>query len=385
MSAIPYGRQDITDADVAAVEEVLRSDFLTQGPAVPRFEETIRAQTGAARAVAVNSATSALHLAYLALGLGPGDVVWTSPITFVATSNAAYYCGAEAAFIDVDPRSYNLDPTALEARLRAAREARERLPKIVTPVHFAGQSCDMVAIRRLADEFGFKVVEDASHAIGATYRGAAVGACVHSDIAVFSFHPVKIVTSGEGGVATTNDGRLADTMELLRSHGIVRNHNDQASEGAWHYDQRALGFNYRLTDICAALGASQLQRIDGYIAGRHAVRARYDAAFDGSLVTIPWQDPAGRSALHLYPVRVPADRRRRVFDTLRANEILANLHYIPVYRQPWYRERGFEQDLCPQAERYYAEAISLPMFPTLNEQDQRRVIEVTLAALDAGA
>ena len=384
MTVIPYGRQDITDADIAAVEAVLRSDYLTQGPAVPRFEESVRAHVGATHAVAFNSATSALHVAYLALGLGSGDVVWTSPITFVATSNAAYYCGADADFVDIDPRSYNLDPVALEAKLKVTRDGGGRLPKIVTPVHLAGQSCDMVAIRRLADEYGFRVVEDASHAIGASYGNTPVGACTYSDITIFSFHPVKIVTTGEGGMAVTNDDGFAAEMALLRSHGIVRDAAEQQAEGGWYYEQRALGFNYRLTDICAALGTSQMERIDDYIARRHAVRARYDAAFAGSGVTIPWQDPAGHSALHLYPVRVPASRRRAVFDALRAAEILVNLHYIPVYRHPWYKDRGFDQDAWPEAERYYAEAISLPMYPTLSEADQDRVIATTLAALVAG-
>lgn len=379
---IPYGRQDITPADVEAVVSVLQSDFLTQGPAVPRFEHKVAAHTGAAHAVAVNSATSALHIACLALGLGPGDSLWTSPITFVASANCALYCGASVDFVDIDPRTYNLCPQALAAKLeRAEREGR--LPKIVVPVHLCGQSCDMAAIHALAQRYGFHVIEDASHAIGGRYRGEFVGNCRYSDITIFSFHPVKIVTTAEGGLALTNDPQLAERMALLRSHGITRDpaQMTRAADGPWYYQQVGLGFNYRMTELQAALGISQMDRLDAYVARRHALAARYDAALADLPLGTPWQHPDAYSAYHLYVVRCAAAQRRAVFERLRAAGIGVNVHYIPVHTQPYYQQLGFLPGDFPLAEAYYAEAISLPLFPTLSEADQDAVIAALRDAL----
>ncbi len=373
---IPYGRQDITPEDIAAVEAVLRSDFLTQGPAVPGFEQALAAYCGVARGVAMNSATSALHVACLALGLGPGDRLWTSPNTFVASANCGLYCGAEVDFVDTDPATYNMSVAALEAKLvRAA--ADNRLPKAVIPVHFAGQSCDMRAIHALGQRYGFRIVEDASHAVGARYLGEPVGNCRYSDITIFSFHPVKIITTAEGGMAMTNDPALAARMERLRSHGITRDPAamEGDSEGPWYYQQIELGYNYRITDLQAALGLSQLARLDDYVSRRHAIAARYDAALAALPLTTPHQHPDSRSALHLYPVRLhDAARRRQVFEALRAAGIGVNIHYIPVHTQPHYRRLGFKPGDFPEAERYYAGAISLPMFPTLGPAQQDEVI-----------
>ena len=373
---IPYGRQDITSEDIAAVEAVLRSDFLTQGPAVPGFEQALAAYCGAARGVAMNSATSALHVACLALGLGPGDRLWTSPNTFVASANCGLYCGAEVDFVDTDPATYNMSVAALEAKLAAAA-AENRLPRVVIPVHFAGQSCEMRAIHALGQQYGFRIIEDASHAVGATYLGEPVGNCRYSDITIFSFHPVKIITTAEGGMAMTNDPALAERMERLRSHGITRDPAAMAwdSEGPWYYQQVELGYNYRITDLQAALGRSQLARLDDYVARRHAIAARYDAALAGLPLTTPWQHPDSRSALHLYPIRLhDAARRREVFEALRAAGIGVNVHYIPVHTQPHYHRLGFRPGDFPEAERYYAGAISLPMFPTLTPAQQDEVV-----------
>lgn len=376
---IPYGRQDITQADIDAVVEVLKSDFLTQGPLVPRFEQAVATYTGAEYAVAVNSATSALHLACLALGLGPGDVLWTSPITFVASANCARYCGADVDFVDIDPRTYNLCPQALEQKLIEAERAG-RLPKIVVPVHLAGQPCDMAAIHALAQRYGFRIVEDASHAIGARYRGEPVGNCRYSDITVFSFHPVKIITTAEGGMALTNDAALAERMALLRSHGITREPEQMTHEpdGPWYYQQIDLGFNYRMTELQAALGLSQLGRLDVYVAQRAKLAQQYDELLAGLPVVTPWQHPDGASAWHLYVVRLQLDglplNHRQVFEALREQGIGVNLHYIPVHTQPYYRGLGFGSGDFPIAEAYYAEAISLPLYPTLPESDQMRVV-----------
>lgn len=376
---IPYGRQDITQADIDAVVEVLKSDFLTQGPLVPRFEQAVATYTGAEYAVAVNSATSALHLACLALGLGPGDVLWTSPITFVASANCARYCGADVDFVDIDPRTYNLCPQALERKLIEAERAG-RLPKIVVPVHLAGQPCDMAAIHALAQRYGFRIVEDASHAIGARYRGEPVGNCRYSDITVFSFHPVKIITTAEGGMALTNDAALAEKMALLRSHGITREPEEMTHEpdGPWYYQQIDLGFNYRMTELQAALGLSQLERLDVYVAQRAKLAQQYDELLAGLPVVTPWQHPDGASAWHLYVVRLQLDglplNHRQVFEALREQGIGVNLHYIPVHTQPYYRHLGFGPGDFPIAEAYYAEAISLPLYPTLPESDQMRVV-----------
>jgi UDP-4-amino-4,6-dideoxy-N-acetyl-beta-L-altrosamine transaminase len=376
---IPYGRQDITDADVEAVVEVLRSDFLTQGPAVPAFEEAVASRVGASHGVATNSATSALHLACLALGLGPGGLLWTSPNSFVASANCGRYCGADVDFVDIDPVTYNLDPGSLADKLADA-EARGRLPDIVVPVHLAGQSCDMRAIGQLAERYGFRVIEDASHAIGGAYLDAPVGSGRYSDITVFSFHPVKIVTTGEGGLAVTGDETLAIRMRELRSHGITRDPHRMAAppDGPWSYEQLELGFNYRMTDLQAALGRSQLDRLDGYVSRRHEIAATYDEAFRDLPIITPWQHPDTYSAFHLYVIRLRHDvmdrDHREVFEALRSEGILVNLHYIPIHTQPYYRRLGFAWGDFPEAERYYAEAISLPMFPTLTDRQQERVI-----------
>lgn len=380
---IPYGRQDIRDEDIAAVIDVLRSDWLTQGPTIARFEEAVAAHCGAAHAVAVNSATSALHLACLALGLGAGDSLWTSPNTFVASANCARYCGAEVDFIDIDQRTYNMSPAVLAEKLeRAARAGR--LPKVVVPVHFAGQSCDMVSIRALADRYGFRIVEDASHAIGGRYRGEPIGCCRYADITVFSFHPVKIITTAEGGMALSNDPELAAVMRSLRSHGITREQGEMrgASDGPWYYQQLALGYNYRMTDLQAALGLSQLQRLDAYVARRRALAARYDRLLADLPLLTPYCDPAAESAMHLYVVLLhEAQRRREVFSRLRAAGIGVNVHYIPVHTQPYYRDLGFEPGYCPAAESYYAAALSLPMYAGLSERDQDRVVDSLRQAL----
>ena len=379
---IPYGRQDITADDIAAVTEVLTSDFLTQGPAVPAFEQALCDYTGAAHAVAANSATSALHIACLALGAGPGERVWTSPNTFVASANCALYCGAEIDFVDIDPRTYNLCADQLAEKLARA-EKENRLPRIVIPVHFAGQSCDMQRIHALSQQYGFRIIEDASHAVGGRYQDQPVGNCRYSDITIFSFHPVKIITTAEGGVALTNDPALAARMASLRSHGITRDSSlmQSPSDGPWYYQQLELGFNYRMTDMQAALGCSQIKRLDDYVARRHRIAQRYDSKLAQLDVTLPHQSSDSHSALHLYPVQVDPAKRLQVFTALREAGIGVNVHYIPVHRQPYYDALGFRAGQFPNAERYYAGAISLPMFPTLTETDQDTVIRALGAAL----
>lgn len=385
-SMIPYGRQHITEDDIDAVVAVLRSDFLTQGPQVPRFETAIASKVGAGFGVAVNSATSALHIACEALGLGPGDWLWTSPITFVASANCALYCGAQVDFVDIDERSYNLCPQKLAAKLEQA-EKTGRLPKIVVPVHLCGQPCDMAAIHALSQRYGFRIVEDASHAIGAKYKCEFVGNCRYSDITVFSFHPVKIITTGEGGMALTNDAELATRMNLLRSHGITREpwQMTHAPDGAWYYQQITLGYNYRMTDIQAALGVSQMQHLDSWVLRRHQIKAIYDERLANLPLRLPWQHPDTWSALHLYPVRLELKRisrsHREVFDQLRANGVGVNLHYIPVHLQPYYQSLGFSRGDFPAAERYYAEAISIPMYPGLETHQLDHVSEVLKDAL----
>lgn len=378
---IPYGRQNITQADIDAVTEVLRSDFLTQGPAVPAFEAAVRAATGAAHALAMNSATSALHVACAALGLGPGDWLWTSPISFVASSNCALYCGAKVDFVDIDPLSFNLCPDALEAKLAQA-EREGRLPKVLVPVHLCGQSCDMARIGALARRYGIKVIEDASHAIGGHYLGQPVGNCAHSDVVVFSFHPVKIITTAEGGMALTNDPALAARMERLRSHGITRDPAamTHAPDGPWYYQQIDLGWNYRMTDVQAALGSSQIQRLAEAVDQRHLHAAAYDEALAGLALTTPWQHPDGRSALHLYVVQLTdPTRRRAVFEGLRARGIGVNVHYIPIHLQPYYHAMGFAPGDFPRAEAYYDRAISLPMFAQMTEAQRDTVVAAVRA------
>jgi UDP-4-amino-4,6-dideoxy-N-acetyl-beta-L-altrosamine transaminase len=374
---LPYGRQTITEADIAAVEAVLRSPFLTQGPAVPAFERAVAAKVGAAHGVAVNSATSALHIACLGLGLGTGDRLWTSPITFVASANCGRYCGATVDFVDIDPATGLLSVAALEQKLQQA-ERNGTLPKVVVPVHLAGTSCDMAAIGALADRYGFAVLEDASHAIGGRYRGEPVGNCRHSAITVFSFHPVKIITTGEGGLATTNDPQLAQRMAELRSHGIVREVErlERPPAGPWVYEQQQLGFNYRMTDLQAALGLSQLQRLDEIVAERIRLLQRYRellADLPVRLLTVPEHV---LSAVHLAVTRLagasPA-QHRQVFEGLRAAGIGVQLHYSPVHLQPYYRGLGFGEGQFPESEAYASSSISLPLFPGLTAEEQERV------------
>ncbi|MDO8464125.1 MAG: UDP-4-amino-4,6-dideoxy-N-acetyl-beta-L-altrosamine transaminase [Gallionella sp.] len=378
---IPYGRQGISEADIQAVVNVLRSDFLTQGPVVPAFEKAITDYCGVEYAVALNSATSALHVACLALCVRAGDVIWTSPITFVASANCALYCGATVDFVDIDPRTYNMSVERLAEKLAQAGKSG-CLPKVVIPVHLCGQPCDMAGIHALSQRYGFKIIEDASHAIGGKYRGEHIGNCRYSDITVFSFHPVKIITTGEGGMALTNDESIAKRMQLLRSHGITREAADMthAPDGAWYYQQIELGFNYRMTDIHAALGLSQMQRLDEFVAKRHAIAKRYGQTLAGLPVITPWQHPDSYSGFHLYVIRLKlaeiGKTHREVFEALHAAGIGVNLHYIPVYRQPYYERLGFQAGYCPEAERYYAEAISFPMYPGLNEEQQNEVVAV---------
>lgn len=382
---IPYGRQDISQADIDAVVEVLQSDFLTQGPRVPAFEEAVASYCSANHAVAVNSATSALHLACLALGLGPGDRLWTSPVTFVASANCGLYCGASVDFVDIDPRTYNLSPEALEAKLKLA-EKDCVLPKVVVAVHLCGQPCDMKAISKLADQYGFRVIEDASHAIGGRYDGEPIGSGRYSDITIFSFHPVKIITSAEGGMAVTNDSALADKMQLLRSHGITRDSQKMTHvpDGPWYYQQVDLGFNYRMTELQAALGVSQMSRLDEFVSRRHELAGRYDELLSTLPVITPWQHPDSYSGLHLYVIRVSGGPacHRNVFELLREQGVGVNLHYIPVHTQPYYEALGFAAGDYPQAMAYYSEAISLPMFPGLSRQDQDAVVTALAKALE---
>ncbi|MCQ8126933.1 UDP-4-amino-4,6-dideoxy-N-acetyl-beta-L-altrosamine transaminase [Methylomonas rivi] len=383
---IPYGRQQISDADIQAVVEVLKSDYLTQGPAVPAFENAVAAYCGAGHAVAVNSATSALHLACLALGVRAGDFVWTSPITFVASANCALYCGAEVDFVDIDPSTCNISVQALAEKLHRAEQSG-RLPKVVIPVHLCGLPCDMAEIHRLSKRYGFRILEDASHAIGGKYRDQPIGNCRYSDISVFSFHPVKIITTGEGGMALTNDSLLAKRMTLLRSHGITREAAEMTHEadGPWYYQQIELGFNYRMTDLQAALGLSQLKRLDAFVARRHRLAGFYRQYLAG-LPVVPQSQPDDcYSAFHLFVIRLQNSDckmpHREVFCRLRDAGIGVNLHYIPVHLQPYYRQRGFKPGDFPQAERYYAEALTLPLYPDLSEAQQLHVIATLRASV----
>ena len=385
---IRYGQQDITQADIDAVIEVMHSVNLTQGPAITRFEQSVLAQCGARHAVAVSSATAALHIACLALDLGPGDWLWTTPNTFVASANCGLYCGAQVDFVDIDPRTYNLCPQTLERKLIAAEQAG-RLPKIVVPVHLCGQPCDMRAIHALSRRFGFRIIEDASHAIGGRYLGEPIGNGRYSDITVFSFHPVKIVTTAEGGMAVTNDDALATRLGLLRSHGITRDPAlmTHAMDGPWYYQQVDLGYNYRMTDLQAALGASQMTRLDQYVSRRHELARRYDRLLADLPLTLPWQHPDGYSGLHLYVIRLQLDKISRthveVFESLRAQDILVNLHYIPVHTQPYYRNKyRYDWGKCPAAEAYYRQALSLPLYPMMSDDDVEHVIRAVKEICD---
>ena len=383
---LPYGRQTISEADIAAVVEVLRNPFLTQGPAVIAFEQAVAAKVGARHGVAVNSATSALHIACLALGLGPGDRLWTSPITFVASANCGRYCGATVDFVDIEPATGLMSVAALVAKLEQA-ECDGTLPKVVVPVHLAGSSCDMAAIGALAERYGFAVLEDASHAIGGYYRGEAVGNCRHSAITVFSFHPVKIITTGEGGLASTNDPQLAQTMAELRSHGIVREQErfERPAAGPWVYEQQQLGFNYRMTDLQAALGLSQLERLEAIVAERNQHLQAYRqllAHLPVRLLDVPEEV---LSAVHLAVIRLQAatpEQHRQVFEGLRAAGIGVQLHYSPVHLQPYYRQLGLGEGQFPQSEAYATSAISLPLFPGLTAMDQQRVVSVLSQQFD---
>jgi UDP-4-amino-4,6-dideoxy-N-acetyl-beta-L-altrosamine transaminase len=386
---IPYGRQDISEADIESVISVLRSDFLTQGPVVPKFEQAVLEYCGAKYSVAVSSATAALHLSCLALGLGPDDWCWTSPNTFVASANCALYTGAKVDFVDIDPVTYNLCPNKLEQKLWRA-EKDGKLPKIVIPVHFAGQSCDMSSIYQLSQKYGFKIIEDASHAIGASHDNTKVGACKYSDITVFSFHPVKIITTGEGGLALTNDELLASRIRRLRSHGITNDKSQmlkRPNAEIWNYQQIELGFNYRMTDIHAALGLSQLKRLDDYVAKRHEIARRYDLALKSLPIALPNQKPSNYTSYHLYPIRVVEGRCKRtqkqIYNYLWEQGIAANLHYIPVHRQPYYESRGFKVGDFPEAERAHKELITLPIFPILSLVDHDAVIDALRISLES--
>ncbi|WP_222616098.1 UDP-4-amino-4,6-dideoxy-N-acetyl-beta-L-altrosamine transaminase [Vibrio metschnikovii] len=383
---IPYGKQEITQQDIDGVIEVLKSDFLTQGPKVPEFEQALIAHTGAGYALAVNSATSALHIACLALGLGENDWLWTSPVTFVASANCGLYCGAQVDFVDIDPDTYNMCPKRLEEKLIQAK-ADGKLPKVIVPVHLCGQPCDMQTIGRLAKEYGFKVIEDASHAIGGKYHGKPIGNCEYSDITVFSFHPVKIVTTAEGGAVVTNSQALADQMALLRSHGITRDPQQMIGEshGGWYYQQIDLGFNYRMTELQAALGVTQMSRLPQFITARHRLAERYYQDLKDLPIILPYQLENTYSGLHLFVIRLQLDKitltHKQVFDDLRENGIGVNVHYIPVHTQPYYEKMGFKKGDFPHAERYYQEAISLPMFHTMTDVQQDEVIRVLSAIL----
>lgn len=376
MTAIPYGRQWIDEEDIVAVVAALRSDWLTQGPLVGQFEKAVAEYCGAKYAVAVANGTAALHIAAAALNLGKGDLLWTTPNTFVASANCGRYCGADVDFVDIDPRTYNMSAGRLEEKLESAAKSG-KLPKAVVPVHFSGQPCEMEKIGSLANRFGFRVIEDAAHALGGTYLGKRIGSGEFSDLTTMSFHPVKIVTTAEGGMVLTNSAELYEKLTLLRTHGITRDPKLMSKEpdGPWYYEQVELGWNYRLTDVQCALGLSQMRRLNDFVARRRAIAKRYDEALKDLPLTLPHQDARGESGWHLYVVRVAKERRAEVFAKLRERKIFAQIHYIPVHLQPYYRALGFGPGMFPEAEAYYEEAISLPMFPALTNDEQDRVAE----------
>ena len=384
---IYYGKQSIDEADIQAVEEVLRSDFLTQGPTIEKFERSVAAYCGVKYTVAVTNATSALHIACLAAGLGKGDILWTSPITFVASANCGLYCGASVDFVDIDEKTYNMSVNALEEKLRQAKK-ENRLPKIVVPVHLAGQSCDMRRIRELSETYGFTVLEDASHGVGADYLKTKVGSCTFSDMAVFSFHPVKIITTGEGGMVLTNDKTLYERLILYRNHGITRDPAKMTYEadGPWYYQQIALGFNYRMTDMQAALGYSQMTRLDAFVARRRELAARYDELLKDMPLTTPYVLEGANPSWHLYIVRVDFSRltktKKQVFEEMKVQGVALNLHYIPVHTQPYYQALGYRSEDFPNAMTYYAEAFTLPLYYRLTEQQQAEVVNALENALN---
>ena len=378
---IPYGRQHITEDDIAEVEKVLRSDFLTQGPVVPEFEKVVADYCGVSYAIAVNSATSALHIACLALDLGPGDWLWTSPNTFVASANCSQYCGANIDFVEIDSKTYNMSVDALSEKLIKAKKL-DKLPKIVVPVHFAGQPCDMPRIHKLSKQYGFKIIEDASHAVGASYNRTKVGSCVHSDITVFSFHPVKIITTAEGGMALTNNKNIHDKIHRLRTHGITNDKllmKKRPKEEIWNYQQLDLGYNYRMNDIQAALGLSQIKRLDEYIKCRQEIAKYYNFELKNLPLTTPWQLPNFYSSYHLYPVLIENNlinkNQRQVYNELLENDIAVNLHYIPVHRHPYYENLGFKENDFSIAEDFYRKVISIPIYPALQDKDKAHVVE----------
>ena len=381
---IPYGKQNINQADIDSVVDVLKSDFLTQGPQVPLFEDKVAKYCGAKHGVAVNSATSALHIACLGLGLGRGDYLWTSPNSFVASANCGLYCGAQVDFVDIDPKTYNLSTEELEKKLIQAKK-ESKLPKIVIPVHFAGQSCDMQKIHSLSQEYGFKIIEDASHAIGGKYLDKPIGCCQYSNITVFSFHPVKIITTAEGGLATTNSAKLAEKMQLFRSHGVTRDAKlmTKETEGDWYYQQVELGFNYRMTELQAALGVTQMDRLDEFVTARHNLQERYDLLLDSSIIK-PYQDQDSYSALHLYPIQINLEStnksRQNIFNELRKNDIGVNVHYIPIHTQPYYQKFGYQKGDFPNAEKFYSRSLSLPLYFDMTYEQQDFVLKVLARA-----
>ena len=383
---IPYGKQDINQADISSVIDVLRSDFLTQGPQVPLFEKIVADYCSAEFGVAVNSATSALHIACLSLGLGKGDWLWTSPNSFVSSANCGLYCDAKIDFVDIDPQTYNLSATELEKKLIQAKQ-ENKLPKVVIPVHFAGQSCNMKKIHYLGQEYGFKIIEDASHAIGSKYLDKPTGGCQYSDITVFSFHPVKIITTAEGGLLTTNSKEIAEKMRLFRSHGITRDKSLMTINpgGDWYYQQVSLGFNYRMTELQAALGISQMQRLDEFIAKRHILQENYDSLLSALPIIKPYQDNDSYSALHLYPIQIDLNKvsknREQIFNVLIKSGIGVNVHYIPIHTQPYYFQFGFSEGDFPNSESYYSRAISIPLFHTMTAEQQIKVLDELKRAL----
>ncbi len=380
-NSIPYGRQSISEADIQAVVRVLRSDFLTQGPVVPAFEQAVATYCHARHGVAVSNATAALHIACLSLGLGAGDWLWTSPITFVASANCGLYCGAQVDFVDIDQHTFNMSVVALEKKLIEAK-LQSKLPKIVVPVHMCGQSCDMVAIHALSVKYGFKIIEDASHAIGGKYLGEPIGNCRYSDVTVFSFHPVKIITTGEGGMVVTNCDKLAKKINLFRSHGISSTPDEmelRPSDEIWNYQQIDLGFNCRMTEIQAALGLSQIARLDEFVKIRKTIASFYDQALSQIEIKTPWQHQDNQSSFHLYPIQLTDKSgisQKSLYKALTQAGVKVNLHYIPVYRQPYYQRIGFKSGYCPNAEKYFKKSISIPIYASITTEQQHRVVDL---------